>query len=131
MALAILRNLSSSGNLSVLSLSLSVKDCLFFFLGGASVIIARFILPEAVGSNKNSQICQIDTHLLHVASHHCCGRAKFENNGLSVRAKRSFFLPITQVTAFALSERMCRHHTKASHEVASRKFNVFIDLFIC
>jgi hypothetical protein len=38
-----------------LSLSLSVKDCLFFFLGGASVTIARFILHEAAGSNKKSR----------------------------------------------------------------------------
>jgi len=58
MALAILRNLSSCGNLSVLSLSLSVKDCLFFFLGGASVTIARFILPEAAVSNKKAQTCR-------------------------------------------------------------------------
>jgi hypothetical protein len=60
MALATLRNLSSCGNLSVSSPSLSVKDCLFFFLGGASVIIARFYsargweleqeLPDLLGS---------------------------------------------------------------------------------
>ena len=56
MPLAILCNLSSCGNLSVLSPSLSVKSCLFFFLGGESVTIARFILPEAGGANKNQEI---------------------------------------------------------------------------
>lgn len=58
MAPAILGNRSSRGNLMVLSLSLSAKDCLFFFLGGESVTIARFILPEAAGSNKKSQTWQ-------------------------------------------------------------------------
>jgi len=55
MAEAILRNLSSWGSLSVLSLSLSAKNCPFFFLGGVSVTMARLILPEAAHLNKKSQ----------------------------------------------------------------------------
>jgi len=39
---------------NALSLSLSAKNGLFFFLGGASVIIAHFILPDAAPPNKKA-----------------------------------------------------------------------------
>jgi hypothetical protein len=64
---AIRRKRSSWGSLSALSLSLSANNCRFFFLGGASVIIARSILPDAPHSNKSQSL----RHSPRLHAEHC------------------------------------------------------------
>ena len=82
MAVAILRNLSSCGSLRVLTLSLSAKNCLFFFLGGASVSIAHLILPVQIGAGNVVELTAV------TETNGGC----VENDQVCVH---SFFLPVS------------------------------------
>jgi hypothetical protein len=55
MAEEILRNRSSGGNRNVLSLSLSAKNCRFFFRGGPSVNITQFHFARYYAFEQKAQ----------------------------------------------------------------------------